>query len=85
MDPTCIFCRIVAREMPAHIVLDDDCCLAFLDLRPLFPGHVLVVPRDHHETLLDLPPALLEPLFTRVRRLARRWRAAWERRAASSP
>ena len=70
MDPTCIFCRIVAGEMRAHIVLDDDCCLAFLDVRPLFPGHVLVVPRHHHETMLDLPPALLEPLFARVRRLA---------------
>ncbi|CAN5137638.1 HIT family protein [soil metagenome] len=70
MNSACIFCRIVAGEIPAHIVADDECCLAFLDVRPLFPGHVLVVPRDHHETLVDLPPALLEPLFTRVRRLA---------------
>ena len=70
MDTSCIFCRIVVGEVPAHIVLDDECCFAFLDVRPLFPGHVLVVPRDHHETLLDLPPAMLEPLFASVRRLA---------------
>ena len=70
MDTTCIFCRIVVGEMPAHIVLDDECCFAFLDVRPLFPGHVLVVPRDHHETLVDLPPAMLEPLFVSARRLA---------------
>lgn len=70
MNPACIFCRIVVGETPAHVVLDDECCLAFLDVRPLFPGHVLVVPRDHHETLVDLPAALLGPLFARVCRLA---------------
>ena len=44
--------------------------LAFLDVRPVFPGHVLLVPRDHHETLPDLPPELVEPLFARAQRLA---------------
>lgn len=44
--------------------------LGFLDVRPVFPGHVLLVPRDHHETLPDLPPELVEPLFTRAQRLA---------------
>ena len=56
--------------MPAHVVLDDDEFLAFLDRRPVFPGHVLVVPKAHHETLVDVPPALLGPLFARVQRLA---------------
>ena len=64
------FCRIVAGSAPAHVVLDDECCLAFLDVRPLFPGHTLVVPRAHHETLGDLPPVLVGPLFERVRRLS---------------
>ena len=50
-----MFCEIVAGRLPAHVVLDDDVALAFLDVRPLFPGHTLLVPRDHHETLADLP------------------------------
>jgi histidine triad (HIT) family protein len=66
----CLFCRIVAGEVAARIVLDDDLTLGFLDHRPLFPGHTLVVPRDHHETLLDLPEELVGPLFARARRVA---------------
>ena len=66
----CAFCRIVGGEEPAAVVLDDGGCLAFLDVRPLFPGHTLLVPRQHHETLGDLPPDLVGPLFTRARRLA---------------
>jgi histidine triad (HIT) family protein len=66
----CTFCAIVAGDTPAHVVLDDDDVLAFLDIRPLFPGHVLVVPRDHHETLADLPPDQVGALFARVQRLA---------------
>jgi histidine triad (HIT) family protein len=66
----CTFCEIVAGERPAAVVLDDDLVLAFLDTRPLFPGHVLVVPRPHHETLTDLPPEQVGPLFARVQQLA---------------
>lgn len=66
----CTFCRIVAGELPAHVVLDDDVCLGFLDMRPVFPGHVLLVPKPHHETLADLPPDLVEPLFSRAQRLS---------------
>ena len=50
----CVFCRIVSGEVPAHRVLEDDVIVAFLDARPVFKGHVLVVPREHHETLADL-------------------------------
>ncbi len=50
-----IFCAIVAGQAPAHRVLEDDVCIAFLDLRPLFPGHTLVIPRAHRETLRDVP------------------------------
>jgi histidine triad (HIT) family protein len=67
----CKFCQIIAGEIPAHFVLDTDEVVAFLDHRPLFPGHTLLVPRDHHETLADLPDELVGPLFTRARRLAR--------------
>lgn len=67
----CVFCAIVAGETPAHEVASDEHTFAFLDGRPVFPGHVLVVPRDHHETLTDLPPELIGPLFGSARRLAR--------------
>jgi histidine triad (HIT) family protein len=66
----CTFCEILAGRLPAQVVLDDDVALAFLDVRPLFPGHTLLVPRDHHETLADLPTALLEPYFARAQRLS---------------
>jgi len=66
----CLFCRIVAGEEPANVVLDDEVCLAFLDVRPLFHGHTLLVPRAHHETLADLPAELVEPLFVRAQRLS---------------
>ena len=70
MAKPCVFCAIVSGDEPAHVVLDDDAAMAFLDVRPLFPGHVLLVPRQHHETLTDLPPEQVEPLFSRARLLA---------------
>jgi histidine triad (HIT) family protein len=69
-DETCLFCRIAAGAEPAHIVLNDDRCVAFLDVRPLFPGHTLLVPREHHETLADLPIERVGPLFERAQRLS---------------
>ena len=66
----CTFCEIVAGRLSAHVVLDDEVTMAFLDHRPLFPGHVLLVPREHHETLTDLPAALVDPLFQRARALS---------------
>jgi histidine triad (HIT) family protein len=74
----CIFCQIIAGEIPAQIVLDDDLMLGFLDVRPLFPGHTLLVPKEHHETLLDLPRELLEPFFGTAQRLARAVQSAAE-------
>ncbi len=67
---SCTFCRIVAGELPAHVVLDDDDFLAFLDARPLFPGHVLLVPKAHNEAIWDLPPALHAGLLGRVQALS---------------
>ncbi|MFC5721611.1 HIT family protein [Streptomyces gamaensis] len=66
----CIFCSIVTGEKPGHLVLADATAVAFLDARPLFPGHVLVVPRRHVHTLTDLPEREVGPLFARVRRVA---------------
>jgi histidine triad (HIT) family protein len=67
----CVFCDIVAGKRPAHIVLDDETAVAFLDTRPVFPGHTLLVPREHHETLADLPAKMVEPLFSRAQRISR--------------
>ena len=69
--PSCAFCHIVRGEEAAHVVLDDDATLAFLDHRPLFPGHCLLIPKAHHATLPDLPAELVAPLFTTAQRLAR--------------
>ncbi len=66
-----VFCAIVRGEQPAHRVLEDERHVAFLDVRPLFPGHCLLVPREHHETLLDLPRALVGPLNEATQDLAR--------------
>jgi len=51
----CVFCAIASGSRPAHRVLERETCMAFLDARPLFPGHVLLVPRTHRATLVDLP------------------------------
>jgi histidine triad (HIT) family protein len=69
-DPACAFCRVVAGGEPGHVVLDEPLVVAFLDLRPLFPGHTLVVPRDHVPTLPDLPADQLAPYFGAVKRVA---------------
>jgi histidine triad (HIT) family protein len=71
-DPDCRFCAIVAGdEEAAYVVFEDEHSLAFLDHRPLFPGHSLLVPREHHETLADLPLGLLEPFFAAAQLLSR--------------
>jgi histidine triad (HIT) family protein len=69
-DPDCRFCQIIAGDETAHVVFEDEDTLAFLDNRPLFPGHSLLVPRDHHETLADLPAGLIGPLFANARLLS---------------
>ncbi len=66
----CAFCLIGSGEAAAHVVLDVDQVVAFLDRRPLFPGHTLVVPRRHYQTLLDLPEVETGPFFGQVKRVA---------------
>jgi len=67
----CTFCRIARGELAAHMIHADDDVLAFLDHRPLFAGHTLVVPRRHTETFLDLAPERVGPLFLVVQRISR--------------
>jgi len=63
MNNKCVFCDIISGNAPSHIVNDDDHTLTFLDKRPLFPGHCLLVPKQHYITLPDLPDHLLVPIF----------------------
>jgi histidine triad (HIT) family protein len=65
----CVFCAILAGARAADVVLDEPDVVAFLDIKPLFKGHVLVVPRAHAETLPDVPPQALAPLFGAVQRV----------------
>jgi histidine triad (HIT) family protein len=66
----CVFCDVVAGRTPAAEVYRDESCVGFLDHRPLFPGHVLLVPRRHAEVLTDLEPAEVGPFFRAAQRLA---------------
>ncbi|HET7476034.1 MAG TPA: HIT family protein [Dermatophilaceae bacterium] len=66
----CLFCQIGAGQVPAHVVLDEPELVAFLDTRPVFKGHLLLVPRVHVDTLLDLPDPLMAPLVGAAKRLA---------------
>jgi histidine triad (HIT) family protein len=67
----CLFCAIVAGDVPATVVAETDRTVAFLDHRPLFPGHTLVIPRVHVDTLLDLGAELVPPLLASVQLVAR--------------
>jgi len=67
---TCLFCAIVSGETPAHRVLETPEVVGFLDTRPVFKGHVLLVTREHVDTLTELPDALLAPVLGAARRVA---------------
>jgi len=68
---SCGFCKIIRGEIPSHPVFEDDVSFAFLDHRPLFAGHLLLTPKVHYKTLIDLPADLTAPLFGSARLLAR--------------
>jgi histidine triad (HIT) family protein len=70
LPANCVFCAIAAGELDAHVVFEDDEALAFLDSRPLFPGHCLLIPREHYEAIWDLPEDLTGRLFVKARTLA---------------
>jgi histidine triad (HIT) family protein len=78
MESACLFCRIATGAVPAAAVFEDDRTLAFLDHRPLFPGHCLLIPKAHYETLTDLPEELIGPLFRNTQLLAKAVEQAME-------
>ncbi len=75
-DPACAFCRIVADDDPDILVYRSEHVVGFLDTRPVFHGHCLLVPREHHETLDELPAELAVPLLTATQVTMRALRAA---------
>jgi histidine triad (HIT) family protein len=70
-DASCLFCQIVAKNAEAKIVFEDAISVAFLDIRPLFPGHCLLISKAHYQTLSDLPASLVGPLFLNAQSLTR--------------
>ena len=69
--PGCVFCQIATGAVAAPVVFQDETSVAFLDHRPLFPGHTLLIPKQHYETLADLPASLIQPYFAGAQLLAR--------------
>ncbi len=70
-DPGCTFCQIEQEALDGFIVLEGEMTVGFLDIHPLFPGHTLLIPRQHYETLADLPSELLAPMMADAQLLAR--------------
>jgi histidine triad (HIT) family protein len=68
MKSDCIFCKIANGDIKADVIDEDEDTVTFLDASPVFPGHLLIVPRRHFETLADLPDSLLAPVFLQARR-----------------
>lgn len=78
MSDICIFCRIAKKEIPSEVLYEDEHSVAFLDIDPLFPGHTLLVPKQHSETLTDLPSVQIAPIFEAAQLLTRAVEAAMD-------
>src|SRR6266576_1075016 len=70
VSATCLFCKVASGEVSARLVFEDEISLAFLDHRPVFPGHCLLIPKQHFETLSDLPENLIGPFFRNAQLLS---------------
>jgi histidine triad (HIT) family protein len=77
-EKPCVFCAIASREAAAEIVFEDALSIAFLDSRPLFSGHCLLITKAHYETFADLPADLVGPIFLNAQRLAVAVKAAMD-------
>ena len=67
----CIFCKIITGDIPAHKIYENETVLAFLDITPVKPGHILVVPKNHYETLLDTPDEIVGDILIAVKKIAK--------------
>jgi histidine triad (HIT) family protein len=77
-DSLCAFCKVTRGEGAVRLVFEDEISLAFLDHRPVFPGHCLLIPKEHYETLADLPEHLIGPFFKNAQRLSQAVESALE-------
>lgn len=75
-DPNCIFCKIIAGDIPSFRLFEDDRTLAFMDINPANPGHALVIPKHHATGLLDLPPEWLGATIATAQKVAQAVEAA---------
>ena len=66
---SCIFCKIISKEIPAKILYEDDDTISFLDAFPVAKGHTLVIPKEHHEKIQDLPSSINQKLFSTVHKM----------------
>ncbi len=71
MNESCIFCSIAKKEIPSHLIYEDEHALAFLDIHPRAPGHVLVIPKAHAETVMDLSDEAVGMFFSAVKNVDR--------------
>jgi histidine triad (HIT) family protein len=78
MQPDCVFCKLIARQIPASIVYEDDAALAFMDLGQVNPGHVLVASKGHAANVYELDDAQAAAVFRAAARVARAVRAAFD-------
>ncbi len=74
----CVFCKIVNKELPAEIIYEDGDFLAFMDIKPLAPGHALVIPKTHHRWVWDLPLTEFESYWAVAKKIALAERAAFQ-------
>lgn len=65
----CLFCQVVRKEIESYSVFEDDTSIAFLDTKPLFPGHLLLIPKEHYATITDVPQTLIDNLFNNTKML----------------
>jgi histidine triad (HIT) family protein len=79
--PSCIFCNIISKEIPSHIVYEDNEFMAFMDIHPISPGHTLVVPKKHYRWVWDVPNT--KEYFEVVKRIALAQRRAFKTDAIS--
>ncbi len=72
----CLFCRIGAHKLPSELIYEDPHAFAFLDIHPKAPGHAMVVPKIHAETIIDLPNVEIGPLFEAVQKVTKQVKSA---------
>lgn len=69
-DDSCVFCRIARKQSPGSVIYEDETVMAFLDINPLNEGHTLIIPKEHHEDIFEIPAELLAYLHTISKRIA---------------